>query len=46
MVLVLEATVKTALFIKVLLFSGLFGNLYGVNGWYISLIPGIHVQAK
>ena len=26
--------------------SGLFGNLYGVNGWYISLTPGIHVLAK
>ena len=37
---------STALFIKVSLFSGLFHNLYGVNGWYISLTPGIHVLAK
>ena len=30
-----KQTVNTALFIKVSLFSGLFGNLFGVNGLYI-----------
>ena len=37
MVLVYEETGNTALFIKVSLFSGLFGDLFGVNDSYIGL---------
>ena len=37
---------STNLFTKVSLFSGLYGNLYGGNGWYISLTPEKHVLAK